>query len=118
MDLTFNERELAFRDELRGWLAENKPDARPDNDEDDAGYQWRRDWQRNRSGGGDGLRRGWSRNDRFGSHRGRRFSREGFRRFRGRDLLNFDAAAFVNVFLQAEAQKGLKRSLHHIGSVL
>ena len=25
MDLTFNERELAFRDELRGWLASNKP---------------------------------------------------------------------------------------------
>ena len=24
MDLTFNERELAFRDELRGWLAENQ----------------------------------------------------------------------------------------------
>ena len=47
MDLTFNERELAFRDELRGWLADNKPDARPEQiDEDDAGYQWRRDWQR------------------------------------------------------------------------
>ena len=29
MDLTFNERETAFRDELRGWLAENQPAPEP-----------------------------------------------------------------------------------------
>ncbi len=27
MDLTFSEQEIAFRDELRGWLADNQPDA-------------------------------------------------------------------------------------------
>ncbi len=45
MDLTFNERELAFRDELRGWLADNKPDARPEEIDEESGYQWRREWQ-------------------------------------------------------------------------
>ena len=29
MDLTFSEQETAFRDELRGWLAENQPDPKP-----------------------------------------------------------------------------------------
>jgi alkylation response protein AidB-like acyl-CoA dehydrogenase len=47
MDLTFNERETAFRDELRGWLAENQPEAEPAADAgDDAQFAYRRDWQR------------------------------------------------------------------------
>ncbi|HEX4483446.1 MAG TPA: acyl-CoA dehydrogenase family protein [Solirubrobacteraceae bacterium] len=46
MDLTFSEQETAFRDELRGWLASNKPDAMPTDGGEDAVYAWRRDWQR------------------------------------------------------------------------
>ncbi len=47
MDLTFSERETAFRDELRGWLAENQPEAKPAADAgDDAQFAYRRDWQR------------------------------------------------------------------------
>jgi alkylation response protein AidB-like acyl-CoA dehydrogenase len=47
MDLTFSERETAFRDELRGWLAENQPGAKPAADAgDDAQFAYRRDWQR------------------------------------------------------------------------
>src|SRR3954447_17406891 len=46
MALTFNERELAFRDELRQWLADNSPGSAPDGGGDDAQYAWRRDWQR------------------------------------------------------------------------
>ncbi|HEX3692174.1 MAG TPA: acyl-CoA dehydrogenase family protein [Solirubrobacteraceae bacterium] len=46
MDLTFNERELAFRDELRGWLAANPPASEPAEGSEDAHYGWRRDWQR------------------------------------------------------------------------
>src|SRR3954452_20187136 len=46
MDLTFNERELAFRDELRQWLADNNPGSAPDDGGDDAQYNWRRQWQR------------------------------------------------------------------------
>jgi alkylation response protein AidB-like acyl-CoA dehydrogenase len=45
MDLTFNERETAFRDELRQWLADNPPDAEP-TDGEDSNYAWRRRWQR------------------------------------------------------------------------
>ena len=45
MDLTFNERELAFRDELRAWLADQRPGRRARGDED-AHYAWRRDLQR------------------------------------------------------------------------
>ncbi len=45
MDLTFNERELAFRDELRAWFAANEPPPEPEGDED-AHYTWRRDFQR------------------------------------------------------------------------
>ena len=45
MDLTFNEREIAFRDELRGWFAENHPGEEPEGD-DDAIYAFRRDFQR------------------------------------------------------------------------
>ena len=45
MDLTFSEPELAFRDELRGWLADHDPGAEPEGD-GDAHYAWRRDFQR------------------------------------------------------------------------
>src|SRR5215204_3410926 len=46
MDLTFSEAETAFRDELRGWLAENPPPPEPSEGGEDASYAWRRDWQR------------------------------------------------------------------------
>ena len=46
MDLTFNERELAFRDELRGWLAENQLTPEPAEGDEDEHYNWRRDFQR------------------------------------------------------------------------
>src|SRR3954463_10792868 len=45
MDLTFTERETAFRDELRAWFAANRPGDEPVHDED-AHYAWRRDFQR------------------------------------------------------------------------
>ncbi|MCA1656613.1 MAG: acyl-CoA dehydrogenase family protein, partial [Actinobacteria bacterium] len=44
MDLTFSDSEVAFRDELREWLAANGPGEEPEGEE--AGYEWRRDWQR------------------------------------------------------------------------
>jgi alkylation response protein AidB-like acyl-CoA dehydrogenase len=44
MDLTFNDQETAFRDELRTWLAANDPGSPPSDEAAD--YQWRRDWQR------------------------------------------------------------------------
>ena len=44
MDLTFNEPELAFRDELRAWLADHDPGREPD--AEDANYRWRVDFQR------------------------------------------------------------------------
>jgi alkylation response protein AidB-like acyl-CoA dehydrogenase len=50
MDLTFTERETAFRDELRTWLADNAPGEMPEGD--DASYAWRRDFQRRLAGGG------------------------------------------------------------------
>jgi alkylation response protein AidB-like acyl-CoA dehydrogenase len=46
MDLTFSERESAFREELRAWLAENRPSKQPSEGSEDAQYAWRRDWQR------------------------------------------------------------------------
>ncbi len=46
MDLTFNQRESAFRDELRAWLADNEPSPEPTRGGEDAHYAWRRDWQR------------------------------------------------------------------------
>jgi alkylation response protein AidB-like acyl-CoA dehydrogenase len=51
MDLTFNEQELAFRDELRTWLGANGPGPEPEGDED-AHYTWRRNFQRELAGGG------------------------------------------------------------------
>ena len=44
MDLTLSPIEEAFRDEVRAWLEANKPGSEPDGDE--AGFQFRRDWQR------------------------------------------------------------------------
>jgi alkylation response protein AidB-like acyl-CoA dehydrogenase len=46
MDLTFNDRERAFQDELRAWLAANPPAPQPTAGGEDAHYAWRRDWQR------------------------------------------------------------------------
>jgi len=51
MDLTFTAEETAFRDELRAWLADNEPGPEPVGDED-AHYEWRRDWQRTLHAGG------------------------------------------------------------------
>jgi len=50
MDLTFNERELAFRNELRAWLAENPAGEPPAGEE--TNYAWRRDFQRRLAAGG------------------------------------------------------------------
>lgn len=51
MDLTFTEKETAFRDELRAWLADNPP-GEPPQDSDGEGYEWRRQWQRRLAEGG------------------------------------------------------------------
>ncbi len=50
MDLTFNEREVAFRDELRAWFEANPPGPEPEQEE--ANYVWRRDFQRELAKGG------------------------------------------------------------------
>ncbi|MGO9822921.1 MAG: acyl-CoA dehydrogenase family protein [Solirubrobacteraceae bacterium] len=50
MDLTFNERELAFRDELRAWFDAYDPGPEPEGDED-AHYAWRRNFQRDLAAG-------------------------------------------------------------------
>jgi alkylation response protein AidB-like acyl-CoA dehydrogenase len=44
MDLTFSERETAFRDELRAWFTANDPGLEPA--QESAQYEWRRDFQR------------------------------------------------------------------------
>ncbi|HET9719042.1 MAG TPA: acyl-CoA dehydrogenase family protein [Solirubrobacteraceae bacterium] len=44
MDLRLSDSEEAFREELRGWLADNHPGPEPSGDE--AAFQFRRDWQR------------------------------------------------------------------------
>jgi alkylation response protein AidB-like acyl-CoA dehydrogenase len=46
VDLTFSEKEIAFRDELREWIAQNPPDPEPIEGGEDARHRWRRDWQR------------------------------------------------------------------------
>jgi alkylation response protein AidB-like acyl-CoA dehydrogenase len=51
MDLTFNERETAFRDELRAWFDSHPPGAEPQHDED-VHYRWRQDFQRELASGG------------------------------------------------------------------
>jgi alkylation response protein AidB-like acyl-CoA dehydrogenase len=56
MDLTFSERERAFRDELRGWFAANDPGPEPSPGSRaggrDAHFGWRRDFQRRLYEGG------------------------------------------------------------------
>src|SRR4051794_15873405 len=52
MDLTFNENETAFRDELRAWLSDNAPGDPPERGSDDERYQFLRDWQRKLADGG------------------------------------------------------------------
>jgi alkylation response protein AidB-like acyl-CoA dehydrogenase len=51
MDLTFSERETAFRDELRAWFAANDRGPEPQH-HDDLHYAWRRDFQRRLYEGG------------------------------------------------------------------
>jgi alkylation response protein AidB-like acyl-CoA dehydrogenase len=50
MDLTFDQREVAFRDELRAWFAENPPGDPPEGEE--RLHAWRRDFQRRLAAGG------------------------------------------------------------------
>jgi len=49
VDLTLSPSELAFRDELREWLAANHPGPIPTDEE---GFEWRRNWQRKLHEGG------------------------------------------------------------------
>jgi alkylation response protein AidB-like acyl-CoA dehydrogenase len=51
MNLTFTDEQLAFREEVRAWLAANPAGPEPAGD-DDAQYAWRRDWQRRLHEGG------------------------------------------------------------------
>jgi alkylation response protein AidB-like acyl-CoA dehydrogenase len=51
MDLSFTDEQLAFRDELRAWLADNAPGTDPEHDEEES-YAFRRDWQRRLHEGG------------------------------------------------------------------
>jgi alkylation response protein AidB-like acyl-CoA dehydrogenase len=51
MDLNFDDRETAFRDEVRAWFAANEPGTEPVGDED-LHYAWRRDFQRRLAQGG------------------------------------------------------------------
>jgi acyl-CoA dehydrogenase len=44
VDLTLSPSEEAFRDEVRGWLAENHPGEEPSGDEN--GFEFRKTWQR------------------------------------------------------------------------
>ena len=50
MDLTFDERELAFRDELRAWFAETPAGDAPEGEHEH--FAWRRDFQRRLAAGG------------------------------------------------------------------
>jgi alkylation response protein AidB-like acyl-CoA dehydrogenase len=52
MDLTFSEKEIAFRDDLRGWLESNPAPDPPSDGGETTVYQWRRDWQRQLYEGG------------------------------------------------------------------
>jgi len=46
MDLTFTPEQIAFRDELRSWIADNPTEAKPTDGGEEAEFAWRRDWQR------------------------------------------------------------------------
>ncbi|EHN08941.1 acyl-CoA dehydrogenase domain protein [Patulibacter medicamentivorans] len=50
MDLTFTPEQTAFQEELRTWFAANRPTDPPD--DEDAAYQWRRQWQKTLHGAG------------------------------------------------------------------
>ena len=50
MDLTLNESEAAFRDEVRSWHEANHPGREPHGDE--AAFAFRREWQRKMHEGG------------------------------------------------------------------
>jgi alkylation response protein AidB-like acyl-CoA dehydrogenase len=52
VDLKLSESELAFRDELRTWLAAHHPGDEPADEDTNAGFEWRREWQRTLHGGG------------------------------------------------------------------
>jgi alkylation response protein AidB-like acyl-CoA dehydrogenase len=52
MDLTFSDQELAFRDELRRWLADNPPEPAPETPSDEEDFRRRRAWQRRLYDGG------------------------------------------------------------------
>lgn len=52
MDLTFSPEQIAFRDELRSWLAENPPAPKPTDGSEDSEFAWRREWQRRLYDGG------------------------------------------------------------------
>lgn len=51
MDLTFNEQEQAFRDQLRAWLAEHNPGPEPQGDPE-AAFAYRLEWQKQLHKGG------------------------------------------------------------------
>src|SRR5262245_53038578 len=51
MDLTLNQSEAAFRDEVRSWLEQNHPGPGPQGDEA-AEFEFRRQWQRKLHEGG------------------------------------------------------------------
>jgi alkylation response protein AidB-like acyl-CoA dehydrogenase len=51
MDLTFTDEQIAFREDLRAWLAANPPGDEP-RESEEAEYAWRRDWQRRLHDGG------------------------------------------------------------------
>src|SRR5687767_997822 len=51
MDLSFTDEQTAFRDELRGWLADNAPGTDPEKDDDES-FAFRREWQRKLAEGG------------------------------------------------------------------
>ena len=50
MDLTLNESEEAFRDEVRSWLEDNHPGREPDGDIE--AFRFRREWQKQMHDGG------------------------------------------------------------------
>lgn len=54
VDLTFTPEQLAFRDELRAWLAEHGPagSLAEEPDGEDESWEWRREWQRTLAAGG------------------------------------------------------------------
>jgi alkylation response protein AidB-like acyl-CoA dehydrogenase len=54
VDLTFTPEQLAFRDELRAWLAEHGPGGSltEEPDGEDESWEWRREWQRTLAAGG------------------------------------------------------------------